>query len=275
MKTRHNKKRNTAFVFEALVREATVAIIKENHEVKDKAIAIIKKHFVPGSVLYKDLQNYRSLYENQNLHREIAEKIIKEAKLAHRVMDPHGLFVSQSDLIADVNKELTPEVFNNFVPNYKTLASIAQMFSDKSSPKSAVILENNIINNMILPEDKQDTLEPIDNLALNSFVSKFNDKYKEGLLENQKTLLNYYITSFADNGLGLKMFLNSEIARLKEELTVSLNKEVIKEDKDLIEKTNQVLEKLSSFQVQAASAKVILTVLKTQQLAEEISTDGN
>jgi len=275
MKTRHNKKRNTAFVFEALVREATVAIIKENHEVKDKAIAIIKKHFVPGSVLYKDLQNYRSLYENQNLHREIAEKIIKEAKLAHRVMDPHGLFVSQSDLIADVNKELTPEVFNNFVPNYKTLASIAQMFSDKSSPKSAVILENNIINNMTLPEDKQDTLEPIDNLVLNSFVSKFNDKYKEGLLENQKTLLNHYITSFTDNGLGLKMFLNSEIARLKEELTVSLNKEVIKEDKDLIEKTNQVLEKLSSFQMQAASAKVVLTVLKTQQLAEEISTDGN
>ena len=275
MKTRHNKKRNTAFVFEALVREATVAIIKENHEVKDKAIAIIKKHFVPGSVLYKDLQNYRSLYENQNLHREIAEKIIKEAKLAHRVMDPHGLFVSQSDLIADVNKELTPEVFNNFVPNYKTLASIAQMFSDKSSPKSAVILENNIINNMILPEDKQDTLEPIDNLVLNSFVNKFNDKYKEGLLENQKTLLNHYITSFADNGLGLKMFLNSEITRLKEELTVSLNKEVIKEDKDLIEKTNQVLEKLGSFQMQAASAKVVLTVLKTQQLAEEISTDGN
>jgi hypothetical protein len=275
MKTRHNKKRNTAFVFEALVREATVAIIKENHEVKNKAIAIIKKHFVPGSVLYKDLQNYRSLYENQDLPREIAEKIIKEAKLAHRVMDPHGLFVSQSDLIADVNKELTPEVFSNFVPNYKTLASIAQMFSDKSSPKNTVILENNIINNMILSEDKQDSLEPIDNLVLNSFVNKFNDKYKEGLIESQKTLLNYYITSFADNGLGLKMFLNSEIARLKEELTVSLDKEIIKEDKDLIEKTNQVLEKLSSFQTQAASAQVVLTVLKTQQLAEEISIDGN
>jgi len=275
MKTRHNKKRNTAFVFEALVREATVAIIKENHEVKDKAIAIIKKHFVPGSLLYKDLQNYRSLYENQNLHREIAEKIIKEAKLAHRVMDPHGLFVSQSDLIADVNKELTPEVFNNFVPNYKTLASIAQMFSDKSSPKSAVILENNIIINMTLSEDKQETLEPIDNLVLTSFVTKFNDKYKEGLLENQKTLLNHYITSFADNGLQLKMFLNSEISRLKEELTVSLDKEIIKEDKELIEKTNQVLEKLSSFQMQATNEKVILTVLKTQQLAEEIYTNGN
>jgi len=275
MKTRHNKKRNTAFVFEALVREATVAIIKENHEVKNKAITIIKKHFVPGSVLYKDLQNYRSLYENQNLHREIAEKIIKEAKLAHRVMDPHGLFVSQSDLIADVNKELTPEVFNNFVPNYKTLASIAQMFSDKSSPKSAVILENNIINNMILPENKQDTLEPIDNLVLKSFVDKFNEKYQTELLENQKNLLNHYITSFVDNGLGLKMFLNSEIARLKEELTNSLDTKVIKEDTDLVEKTNQVLEKLSSFQDKGINESAVLTILKTQQLAQEINADGN
>ena len=275
MKTRHNKKRNTAFVFEALVREATVAIIKENHEVKNKAITIIKKHFVPGSVLYKDLQNYRSLYENQNLPREIAEKIVKEAKLASRVMDPHGLFVSQSDLIADVNKELTPEVFNNFVPNYKTLASIAQMFSDKSSPKSAVILESNIINNMTLSEDKQEILEPIDNLVLNSFITKFNEKYHRGLLENQKILLNYYITSFADNSLTLKTFLNSEITRLKETLSTSLGDEIIKQDKDLTDKTNQVIEKLNHFHHQGVDEKLILSVLQTQQLVEEITEDGN
>jgi hypothetical protein len=275
MKTKHNKKRNTAFVFEALIREATVAIIKENHKVKDKAVQIIKKHFVPGSFLYKDLQNYRSLYENQNLSRELAEKIVKEAKLAHRVMDPHGLFLSQSDLIADVNKELNPEVFNNFVPNYKTLASIAQMFSDKSSPKHACILENNIIANMTLAEDKQETLEPIDNLVLKSFVDKFNKKYQNGLLESQKQLLNYYITSFADNGVELKMFLNSEIIQLQETLTDSLNSEVIREDEELKQKTNQVLEKLSSFHSKGIDEQAVLTILKTQQLVEEIKSDGN
>ena len=45
MKIRHNKKRNTAFVYEALVREATAAILKEDAERKDKTISIIKKHF--------------------------------------------------------------------------------------------------------------------------------------------------------------------------------------------------------------------------------------
>ena len=104
MKIKHNKKRNTAFVFEALIREATVAIIKESPGTKEKVVSIIKKHFVPGSVLYRDLQNYRSLYENQSLPRDIAEKIVKEAKLASRLLDTEGLFLSQSDLIADVNK---------------------------------------------------------------------------------------------------------------------------------------------------------------------------
>ena len=36
MKNKHNKKRNTAFVFEALAREATVAIIKADIERKSQ-----------------------------------------------------------------------------------------------------------------------------------------------------------------------------------------------------------------------------------------------
>jgi len=225
--------------------------------------------------LYKDLQNYRSLYEKQNLDRNIAEKIVKEAKIASRLVDTQGLFLSQSDLIDDVNKELSPEVFNNFVPNYKTLASIAHMFSDKSSPKNSVILETNIINNMILKQDKQETLEPIDNLVLNSFITKFNEKYQDDLLENQKILLNYYITSYVDNNLTLKTFLNSEITRLKETLSTSLNKEIIKQDEDLTSKTNQVLEKLNHFHHQGLDEKLILSVLQTQQLVQEITEDGN
>jgi hypothetical protein len=275
MKIKHNKKRNTAFVFEALIREATVAIIKESHETKEKVVAIIKKHFVPGSVLYKDLQNYRSLYENQNLSREIAEKIVKEAKLASRLLDTEGLFLSQSDLIADVNKELTPAVFNNFVPNYKTLASIAQMFSDKPSPKNTIILENSIIENMMLSENKQETMEPIDNIIMTSFVKRFNEKYKDDLLENQKTLLNHYITSFVDNGVQLKTFLNTEITSLRETLVASLANDIISADEELSEKTSRVIEKLDSYRTSGIEENIVFSILKTQSLVEEIISDGN
>ena len=49
MKIKHNKKRNTAFVFESLMREATVAVIKGDTEKQEKVIQIIRKHFKEGS----------------------------------------------------------------------------------------------------------------------------------------------------------------------------------------------------------------------------------
>jgi len=149
MKTKHNKKRNTAFVFEALVREATVAILKNDSETRDKATKLIRKHFKVGSALKKDLDCYRSLYENQRLDRLTAEKILKEVKIQKHILDQQGLFREQSDLIRDVNKELNLSVFGNFVPNYKTLATIAQIFSSKISPKNQIILENEIVKNMM------------------------------------------------------------------------------------------------------------------------------
>ena len=67
MKVKHNKKRNTAFVFEALVREATVAILKKEGDRKNRVVSILKKQFYDGSPLKKDLECDRSVYENQNL----------------------------------------------------------------------------------------------------------------------------------------------------------------------------------------------------------------
>ena len=40
MKIKHNKKRNTAFVYEALIREATVAIVKQDNERKNKVFGV-------------------------------------------------------------------------------------------------------------------------------------------------------------------------------------------------------------------------------------------
>ena len=198
MKTRHNKKRNTAFVYEALIREGTSAILQGDHDRKNTVVRLLKKHFTVDSVLYKDLQCYQSLYETRGLEKETCEKIIKEAKLASRLLDTQGLFVSQTDLINDVNKELEPSVFNNFVPNYKSLANIYKMFSQNTDPKSAVILEQLVLEHMTQAKPKENNIE-IDSLVVESFVTKFNTKYDEKLLAEQKKLLNLYISSFVDN----------------------------------------------------------------------------
>jgi hypothetical protein len=274
MKIRHNKKRNTAFVYEALVREATVAVLKEDVERRDKTISIIKRHFHSKSLLRQDLECYRSLYENQSLDENTSQKVLTESRRQKMMIDPTGLFKQQTELIHDINKELTPEVFNNFVPNYKALATIDQMFSQKTSPKNRVILEGEIVKGMTTTAQNVET-PAIDNVTFRTFVGKFNDKYESGLLQEQKDLLTRYITSFSDNGLELKMYLNTEIGRLKTKLAEAVNVDAIKNDEDMLNKTNQIVEKLKSFAKSDINENVLMTVLKTQSLVEEIYNGDN
>lgn len=275
VKTKHNKKRNTAFVYELLINEATVAIIKNDHERKDKAISIIRKHFTTNSLLNKHLQCYQSLIENQNLDKETSEKILIEAKSINRLINNEDLFKEQTELIKEINSSLNQKVFNNFIPNYKTLATIDQIFSGKLSPKNSIILESQIVENMCKQEKTESETPAIDSLTLSSFVGKFNEKYDGQLLENQKTLMNHYISSFADNALGLKVFLNDEIGRLKGRITEAKKTKEISEDNEMIDKTNKVFEKLSSFKNSQVNENVVLSILQIQQLEKEIFENGD
>ena len=274
MKAKHNKKRNTAFVYEALLKEAVASIIKKDLKESKKIVNLIRKHFGPGSLLRRDLECYRSLYENQSLDKAIGERILKEATIAKKMISQDDLFIQQSEFIKDINKNVSPSVFNNFVPNYRTLATINKMFNTPS-PKEKVILENKIIENMA-GTTEESTVQDIDNFSYKVFVNKFNERYSDGLLKEQKELLGYYITSFVDNSIELKMFMNEELGRLKNVLNEALAKEEIQTDTEMKQKTLQVIERLNEFgTTEVKREKVLITVLKTQQLVREIYKDGS
>ena len=274
MKNRHNKKRNTAFVFEALSREATVAIIKGDHERKQKVVSIIRKHFTGASLLKKDLECYRSLYENQHLDQTTSKKIVEAVMVAKRLIDPDGLFKQQTEVINDINKELSPATFNNFVPNYKSLATIAKMFNT-DSPRQKVMLENKIVEGMIGGIDNT-TLEPMDSLTFTTFTKKFNQKYDNSLLQEQKDLLNHYISSFSRDDLETKIYLNRELGRLKQSLSEAVATEEIANDPEMIRKTNAVKQKLESLSKETIlNESTLLTIMKTQELVKEIYDDAS
>lgn len=275
MKIRHNKKRNTAFVYEALIRESTVAILRGDAKTQKTIVEIVKKHFPTSSVLKKELECYRSIYENQDLDAELHQKILKECKLQRALIPIEDLFIAQTALIHEVNKSLSPSIFKNFVPNYKTLATIAQIFSDTTTPKQRVILENQMITEMQEKTQPAQIAEQIDNVVYRTFVKKFNDKYEGELLDEQKELLAHYIASFTDNALGLKTFLNEEISRLKDIIAAAPLSEEVQADTEMIQKSKQVLNILDSYAKEGMSEKMLTTILKTQKLAKEISTDGH
>jgi hypothetical protein len=55
MKVKHNKKRNTAFLYEALVRELTKSVVEKIPIEAQKIKSILKEHFRSGKILFGEL----------------------------------------------------------------------------------------------------------------------------------------------------------------------------------------------------------------------------
>lgn len=276
MRLRHNKKRNTAFVYEALVREMTKSAIKNDKNKLNKIKKIIKEHFSRDSALKEELVLYKTIYETSGMKKELAEKMIIEAKLAYSRLDKSKIFKEQSSLIRVINRSLSSDVFSNFVPNYKNLASLYSIFNDSVDVKEKIILEEKVLESLVrdtnnLKEEK----DPIDNLVYKSFVKRFNEKYQNKLNEGQKTLLTKYVTSFVDGGLELKVLMNEEIGTLKNRIKDAMSDPVISEDSDMFGKTKKVMEILESYRNKEIDLGMIEEVLKMQSLIEEIEKDDN
>ena len=273
MKLKHNKKRNTAFVYEALVREIAKAVVKKDDNRKSLIIKIMKEHFSPNNILAKELQLYKALEETKGLDVYTAERLIKEARTDYLKINKDDIFESQTRLINIINKNLTSEVFSNFVPNYKNLATIAQVFGDDANTKERVLLERKLLGSMVIKEGapaKSKNMPHIDGLVYKTFVKKFNEKYDKELLPEQKQLLSLFLTSFTDNGVEFKMFLSEEVGRLKNSIKSALKEDSSDMDNDMKSKTELVLEKLEEFKKTKIDESMVKGVLKIQSLASEV-----
>ena len=275
MRIKHNKKRNTAFVFEALVREITLSVLKKDTERREKVTEIIRKYFKNGTTLNTDLKCYQALVECQSLDRQTSEKILLEAKRQKTNISQDKLFLEQSELIRVINRSISPDLFNNFVPNYISLATIDQIFSEKISPKDRVILEHHIVDSMTDKVDEAASENGIDTLTLNTFINKFNDSYATKLLDEQKEILTLYITSFSDNSLGLKHKLNEEIRIIRTSLKEKEEISMFLEDSEMLRKLKRLQEKLESFATRHIDEEVLLTILHSQSLIKELKDANN
>lgn len=268
-KFKHNKKRNTAFIYEILVRELTRAIMKNDQQLQEEISTLIKKSFSKNTNLYKELKLYRAITETKSVGVLTAEKIVNEAKSQHDKIDKKELLEEQNKLTRIIKKKFSDKIYNNFVPNYKELASISQIFNNNLNIKSKVLLENELVGGMILKEEKKEMV-PIDNLVFKSFVKRFNDQYGDTLMKEQKDLLTNYILSFQNNGLELNYFLNEEVTRLKQVISESKAHEEVKGDQNILENVEKVDAILSSYTQRKPDLEMIKEVLKIQELAKEL-----
>jgi hypothetical protein len=267
---RHNKKRNSAFLFETLVKEMAKSVIEKDNKKQSIVAQIIKEHFKKGGTLYADLSLYRALNESKCEDKNHAVRLLHEVRRDREKISTKRLFVEQSSLIKKINSTLGIDVFANFVPDYKNLATIAQLFSDTSTAPERVLLEDKILEFMLKAEEPtSDKLEHVDNLVYKTFAKNFNSQYSGKLHEEQQQVLTRYVFSVSDNGVSLKAYLNEEIDRLRQRVSASLELSEIKSDSSMLEKTNSVLEFLDSLHTTPLNDKIVQKLLKVQELVRE------
>jgi len=265
--TKHNKKRNPVFLFNILVREFVETKEKER---KKEITSCIMNFFNKKRELHKEYRLYKQILNVQGEPEKICQGILNEVKQQYSYLDHKKLFKEKTDLLNFINKKIGKQVYSKFVPNYKNIASIYQIFNKTGSIKNNVILETKIIEEMKQKETSNNFENKIDGVVVGKFLQKYNQTYSNTLLENQKKLIKEYIFSFSDNSLSLKSFLNEEIDTLKKELLNVLEDKELCSDDTIKKQTNSAYKMLQEMHKQKIDENLITTIMKFYNLANII-----
>tara|TARA_R110000824_G_scaffold269719_1_gene458175 strand:- start:411 stop:1217 length:807 start_codon:yes stop_codon:yes gene_type:complete len=267
MKLSHNKKRNTAFIYEMLIKELSKASMHNIIDKKKQILSIIKESFSKEKLMRRELEIYKSFEDVEKLEKNIVEKVIIESKKQFMNLDRKKIFDEQTRTISKINKVLDGDAWSTFIPEFRKVATINQILNQNLSPKNQVLLEKKFVEGMQPDLDNKKPFPNINNLAVKTFVEKFNDEYSASLTENQKTLLNKYISSYEDRGIGLKTYLYEEIDRIKEQLSLSLEDQ----DTKTAKKIKKIVERMNNYNQRKVDKSFIAEIMRAQLLAEEIN----
>lgn len=266
----HNKKRNTAFLFDILIKEQTKCILNKQNKKAKFIERIIKKFFPKDGLLTKELKIFNSLLESQ-VSNDVANRMVQMSREEYESLDHEKIFELQTNLIHLMNKCLGPNIFENFVPNYKNLATISMVFSKKTPILLKASLEQALIESLTKEEKKIEFIkEEVNLLHFRKFIENFNEKYSS-LLDEQKELLNKFILYKFGDKVDFQLYLNEECKRIIDSL--DRNKEKMKDEPYIYENINKCLDNLKKSDFNLGNDLFIESLLKYQQLAKEIESN--
>jgi hypothetical protein len=230
MAIKHSKYRNTAILFELLVRQTTADLLQNKDS---KAVKILKKYFT-NTELGKEYSLYSQFNSTNKLSEAKAEMFISTIIEQRKKLDKKELTKLKYNLIKEIKANY--EIDNFFkakIENYKIYASIYTVFESQESKSidTKLVLLNKInLLEHICEEDIQNKPAPknlveefmkedkeIRLLAYKIMVEKFNNRYNN-LSDRQKSVLKEYINNISETE-NLKKYINKIILEIKSELS--------------------------------------------------------
>jgi len=276
-KLKHSKYKNTAILFEILVRKLTSESMTSD---KSVTIDIIKKYFGKNTELSKELQLYNSLVKEQFVSEAKALDYIRTCKDVHVKLNKSLLKRQRYNLVKEISNNFVFEKISKIrINNYKALASIYMLFEyeDKDNPKQLLECKSNIVDHCMLTSkvnsNKDKVIETFKSqnkdlrlLAYKMLVDKFNEKYS-GLNEEQKDLLSQYITHVNDSE-SLKLYFEKVIPSIKTQLKTESSKIT---DKVIKIKVNKLSEMLCNVEtINLVKESHVLSLLRYYDLITEL-----
>ena len=118
MKFKHNKKRNTAFLYETMIKELTKAVVNKDDKRKKFIVDTMKQYFNSNTPLGKELRIYRDLNETSGTDLYTAERLLMECKKEFHSMDRKEIFNLQTELISESISEHQQRLLNKYILSF-------------------------------------------------------------------------------------------------------------------------------------------------------------
>lgn len=205
---KHNKRRNSLLIYEFLVRTISKSIIDDDKKKSATALKILKRHFKPGTELYKEFRLMNALAKTTVSSEHTAASILSEAKNAVKSFDYQKLDREKSILIRNINHMLNDENFyDQHVNEYREFATIQTLMNEwQSTSKDLQVVakfEDQLMKQLVTEKvDVSDSTISEDTtgsarLLMKVMTKKLNEKYSGILNEQQKSLIKAYAYSTA------------------------------------------------------------------------------
>lgn len=283
MSRSHNKKRNVGIIYEQLLRTMAASLVSDDNEKYHTALKIVRKHFSPGSQLYREFRLFNAMVKTTVDKESLATRILREAKSAALDFDSEQLRKEKAALVKEINYTLAdPGFYNQRIDEYRKYATIQTLLNDWRSsgkaPLSRVADYENKVCNFLLSESKEESLqvlknEDVSSLTVRIMTEKFNSKYGQQLNDEQQAIIKEYVFS-TETGQTAKF--SAYLSELKESLITELEMySSICDNIILNEKMNRVSSGIVSLDPKQVNDETVSRFLLVSQLKEEIMGADN
>ena len=276
MKVKHNKKRNVGLIFAQLSQYISESLVEGKVKQAKKAIDILRKHFIPGTELFKEFRLFRAMMITEVPSPSLATSIISEAKGAARGLDIKVLTQQKSALIKDINYTLSEGSFyNRRVQDYRQFATIQTLLSQWRSQSPDIVVSSRFegeLHSHLLKEKKNIEVSDLKTPEANRLVieimhSKIEEKFGNSFTPSQIELLREYVFSEGEGSS-----FRTKLQSVKNETMQSLNEySLICENKILTNQINEVKQSVGSLDIEKFDDDSISKYLTLMKLTEELT----